>query len=156
MCHRTYVEVRGQLVGLDDLLPSCGTQGSNLGCQSWQQAPLPSETSCWPWKHFKHLTSDGWIIMERLYFTSWKMTQKKSSLNKSDLRRWHSPGQAAPWWSWEATTWMHLFQHPGKMNNRTMKAPLVCGRTRTKEMEGLSCIALGMFGAFSHSYFKHR
>lgn len=31
----------GQLSGVGSRLPSCGSQESNLGCEPWQQAPLP-------------------------------------------------------------------------------------------------------------------
>lgn len=40
VCVSVCVSVRGQLAGIGFLLPLCGSQGSNTGCQSWQQAPL--------------------------------------------------------------------------------------------------------------------
>lgn len=41
MGHRAYVKVRRQLKD-SILFPLFVTQGSNLGCQAWQQAPLPT------------------------------------------------------------------------------------------------------------------
>lgn len=51
------VEIRRQLMREDSLLPLHGPQGSNSGCQAWQQTPLTAEASCLPlWLHF-HLRS---------------------------------------------------------------------------------------------------
>lgn len=44
------VDVREALVGVGFLLPPRESQGSNLGCQAWQLAPLPAESTCRP--HF--------------------------------------------------------------------------------------------------------
>lgn len=38
-------EVRAQSAGVGSHLPSRESQGLNSGCQFWQQAPLPAETS---------------------------------------------------------------------------------------------------------------
>ena len=46
--HGTYVQVRGQLVGISFFLPPFGTQGLNSGCQAWRQAHLAPELSGWP------------------------------------------------------------------------------------------------------------
>lgn len=45
------VETRGQLSGVTSYLPLCKSQGLNLVCQAGQQAPLPAEPSCQPWRH---------------------------------------------------------------------------------------------------------
>lgn len=42
------VEGRRQLVKLDSLLLTYGSQGSNSGYQAWQKAPLPAESYCHP------------------------------------------------------------------------------------------------------------
>lgn len=41
--------VRGQLEEASSLFLLCGFQGSNLGDQTWQQAPLCAEPSHGPW-----------------------------------------------------------------------------------------------------------
>lgn len=40
-CPGIQVEVRGQLVGINSSLPSCGSQGSNSSSQTWMQIVLP-------------------------------------------------------------------------------------------------------------------
>lgn len=40
LCGGMHVEVRGQLVRVSFLLSICGSQGLNLGLQTWQKAPL--------------------------------------------------------------------------------------------------------------------
>lgn len=42
------VEVRGQSEEVNFLLLSCGSWGSNSGCQAWQQEWLPAEPFCQP------------------------------------------------------------------------------------------------------------
>lgn len=45
LCLNMYVEVRGQFLGVDFLLPPCVSHGTNWGLQAWQQAVLPTEKS---------------------------------------------------------------------------------------------------------------
>lgn len=51
ICHSMHVEARGQLAEVNSL-PSTmrmgPTQGLNSGRQAWQQASIPTESSCWP------------------------------------------------------------------------------------------------------------
>lgn len=44
----------------DCFFPPCGLQGSNSGCHSWLQVPLPSEPSCWP-----HLYNPYWQVTQK-------------------------------------------------------------------------------------------
>lgn len=44
--------IRGQFVGICFLFPLCEFQGSNIGSQAYQQAPLYSEPFCWPSKMY--------------------------------------------------------------------------------------------------------
>lgn len=44
--------IRGQFVGICFFLPLCEFQGSNIGSQASQQAPLYSEPLCWPSKMY--------------------------------------------------------------------------------------------------------
>lgn len=46
--HSLLEEVTELLKGLGSLLPHCGSQGSDSGCQNWWQATLPTEPSHWP------------------------------------------------------------------------------------------------------------
>lgn len=46
--HATYVEVRGQLMGLSLLLPSYGAWGLSSTSRAWQQVTLPTEPSHHP------------------------------------------------------------------------------------------------------------
>lgn len=45
VCHSTYVEFRGQLLGAGSLFAPRGTWGLNSGQQAWCQAPLPADPS---------------------------------------------------------------------------------------------------------------
>lgn len=38
-----YVEVKGELGGVGSLLPPCGFQSSNSGCQACRKVPLPAQ-----------------------------------------------------------------------------------------------------------------
>lgn len=38
--HRTHMEIKGELEGVNYLLPPCGPLGLNSGHHTWQQAPL--------------------------------------------------------------------------------------------------------------------
>jgi hypothetical protein len=52
MCHRAHEEVRGQLVGVGSLLPSCGPCRLNSGHQSVSKG-LHSGSSGWTFNYFK-------------------------------------------------------------------------------------------------------
>ena len=45
VCHKMYVVVKEQLVGINSLVPPCGSQGLNPGHEAWQQVPFPSQPS---------------------------------------------------------------------------------------------------------------
>ena len=46
MCHGMRIEIRGQLAGVSSVFLPRGFQGSNIGRQDGQQAPLPPEPLC--------------------------------------------------------------------------------------------------------------
>lgn len=46
MCHGTFVEVSGQLVGVGFLLPPCGLRRSNSGWLAWRQVTTSVKPSC--------------------------------------------------------------------------------------------------------------
>lgn len=49
----THVEVRGELSGVNSILPLCRFQESNSDHQAWCQAPLPNRLSCQPsWQSY--------------------------------------------------------------------------------------------------------
>lgn len=48
VCHSPCVEVQGNLVGIDFLIPLCGSQGLHSGHWAWLQAPLLTKPSCLP------------------------------------------------------------------------------------------------------------
>ena len=56
VCVRTHmrgsVKAKGQLEGVSSLLVPC-IPGTQLECQAWWQAPLPTETSHLSWSYFK-------------------------------------------------------------------------------------------------------
>lgn len=56
MCDGVPVEVRGQLVRVRSLLPTCKTWVYNSGRAVWQQTPLPTEPSCQPILRMLRLT----------------------------------------------------------------------------------------------------
>lgn len=45
-----HVEVRGQLVGVDSLLPPCRFQGLNSGSRVWGQALWSTKPACWAFR----------------------------------------------------------------------------------------------------------
>lgn len=56
MCHDIQVEVRGQFMGVDFLLSTCGAWGLKWRHQALEQAPLPTEP-LWHWVLAAFLTS---------------------------------------------------------------------------------------------------
>lgn len=58
--HGMCVAVRGHLVGVISLFPSCGSWGLNSGLQAWWKKPLPSKPG-----RFKTPSSVmGWRMLE--------------------------------------------------------------------------------------------
>lgn len=48
LCAHGMLEGQMTTVGIGFLFPPCGFKGLNSVCQTWQQAPLPTESSCHP------------------------------------------------------------------------------------------------------------
>lgn len=65
ICHSTHIEVS------QFSLSTCGSQGLNLGHQTQQQVPLPTEPSYWPESVFK---LDVCLIP--IISTSWRLKQE--------------------------------------------------------------------------------
>lgn len=81
-CHGAPLEVRGHLGRASSLLLSCGSQGSNPGCQAWQHVSLPS---CQPYFDF---------YFERQ--TKWTRLGLNSFWNTYHHDIWDSPASAFP------------------------------------------------------------
>ena len=61
MCHSVNVKVRGQLAGVDSLLPLRGSQESNSGHKAERQTALPAEHPTSPPPYFVDQVSH-WLV----------------------------------------------------------------------------------------------
>lgn len=72
--------IRGQFVGICFFLPLCEFQGSNIGSQASQQAPLYSEPLCWPSKMYL------WI--KRHHHQRWNSSASSKGKGASPSQYW--------------------------------------------------------------------
>lgn len=91
----------------------CSSQGLNLGCQSWWQAPLPAESSCHPWMSFKALSKKsaqagtmggaGWIRWWSASHTSIKTGVPSPAPIINTAACACKPGLESPWSPWPSS-----------------------------------------------------